>query len=235
MRRIHIRNLVLAALISTIAWMSVFVFRVNVQFLTYDIKDAIITIGGLICGSFWVIPMAIVASLLEMITLSSTGWYGFLMNAASTIAFAFVACAVYNHFKSFTSALVGLFFGVISMTGIMLLMNLFVTPLYFADANVKDVIDMIPTLLLPFNLTKSVMNAAIILLLYKPFIKALRKAKVIGSARVTSVQSGETIKSGIQLQKIKNESAASLIIGFLLFAIAAVVFFWFFRAKISFF
>jgi hypothetical protein len=35
---------------------------------------------------------------------------------------------------------------------------------------------MIPTLLLPFNLTKSTLNAAVVLLLYKPLSNALVRA-----------------------------------------------------------
>ncbi|MBQ8258749.1 MAG: hypothetical protein IJY97_04220 [Clostridia bacterium] len=40
-------------------------------------------------------------------------------------------------------------------------------------------VDLIPTLLFPFNLTKAVLNAGVVLALYKPLITALRAAKLL--------------------------------------------------------
>ena len=44
-----------------------------------------------------------------------------------------------------------------------------------------DVAAMIPTLLLPFNLIKALLNASLVLLLYKPATTALRKARLVNS------------------------------------------------------
>jgi len=226
----HTRNLIMSAMIATLAWISVFVFRINVSFLTGDIKNAIITIGGLVCGTFWVIPMSLVTCFLEMISISDTGFYGFLMNFAATASFAFVACAIYNRFKTLSSALFGLLFASITMTGFMLLLNLVVTPLYLT-VKVKDVIKIIPSLLLPFNLTKAVLNSAIILLLYKPFINTLRKAGIIKGTGTVSVNKDGTVKAS----GIRSESIVSLVVGAGLFIISLVIFFWFFKAKVDFF
>jgi hypothetical protein len=38
---------------------------------------------------------------------------------------------------------------------------------------------MLPTLFLPFNFAKTLLNAAIVMLIYKPVVVALRKAKII--------------------------------------------------------
>ena len=43
----------------------------------------------------------------------------------------------------------------------------------------KQVIELLPTLLLPFNLTKSVLNAGLVLALYKPLITACRAVKLV--------------------------------------------------------
>jgi hypothetical protein len=48
------------------------------------------------------------------------------------------------------------------------------------------VVELIPTLLLPFNLTKAVLNAGVVLALYKPLITALRAAKVLPKSENTS-------------------------------------------------
>ena len=60
------------------------------------------------------------------------------------------------------------------MTAVMMLLNLVVTPYYFGIA-VAEVRDMIPTLLLPFNLVKGVLNGGCVLLLYKPLSGILQR------------------------------------------------------------
>ena len=63
------------------------------------------------------------------------------------------------------------------MAAVMMGMNLLVTP-YYTGMSATDVAGMIPALLLPFNLTKAVMNAGLSLLLYKPVSTALRAARI---------------------------------------------------------
>ena len=65
-------------------------------------------------------------------------------------------------------------------TVVMLLLNMFVAPLYFGMPIFSPfIMNMIPTLILPFNLAKSIMNSAITLYLYKPVSLALKSAKLI--------------------------------------------------------
>ena len=68
----------------------------------------------------------------------------------------------------------GLLTSVVLTTAVMMGANLLITPLYMG-VSTTDVAKLIPTLLLPFNFTKTVLNAAIVLLLYKPLTTALRK------------------------------------------------------------
>ena len=64
----------------------------------------------------------------------------------------------------------------------MMLCNLLITPIYM-KVELAQVIDLIPTLLFPFNLTKAVLNAGVVLALYKPLITALRAAKLLPKMR----------------------------------------------------
>ena len=85
-------------------------------------------------------------------------------------------------------AILGLTAGTLCMTAIMLLWNWLITPLYMkVDRSV--VADMLIPVFLPFNLVKGGINATLTLLLYKPVVTALRKAKLLsestGSARET--------------------------------------------------
>ena len=64
------------------------------------------------------------------------------------------------------------------MTGVMLLWNYLITPLYM-NVPRDVVVAMLPTAFLPFNLVKALMNGALTMLLYKPVVTALRKARLV--------------------------------------------------------
>ena len=78
-----------------------------------------------------------------------------------------------------SGAIVGLSAAVLSMTASMMVLNLLLTPLYLDGATVESVAAMIPTVLLPFNLTKAFLNAGLVLVLYKPISTALKHAKLV--------------------------------------------------------
>ena len=60
----------------------------------------------------------------------------------------------------------------------MMLFNLWITP-YYMGVTVADVQALIPTLLLPFNTVKSLMNVGFVLLLYKPISAVMQRMKLI--------------------------------------------------------
>jgi riboflavin transporter FmnP len=178
--------MVLCAMFSALALAVEFLtVHVHVGFLTFDLKDAIITLFALIAGPFWALPSAIIVCLLEFAIEPATGPWGLLMNFAATFVFAFVASLIYSRRKTPLFAAVGLSTAVVAMTAIMIPMNLLITPLY-AHTTTSAVAGMIPTLLLPFNLLKALANAGAVGLLYKPFLGALQKARLIEGARASS-------------------------------------------------
>ena len=101
-----------------------------------------------------------------------------LMDFVSSATFAFVASAFYTHKKSFKSAIIGIYLSVIAVTLVMIPMNIFVTPIY-VGAPTSVVIKLIPTLLLPFNLFKTLFNGGLTLVVYKPLVRGMRAAKLI--------------------------------------------------------
>ena len=117
-----------------------------------------------------------------MITVSGTGPWGFLMNFVGSAVFATVGSAIYYHApklkKTLSGAIVGLMSSILAMTLCMMVMNLLITPIYFG-ISVDSVKEMLLPLLLPFNLIKATLNAAIVLVLYKPLSTALKKMRVI--------------------------------------------------------
>jgi hypothetical protein len=84
------------------------------------------------------------------------------------------------------------------MVAVMMLANLFVTP-YYMHVTQADVVGLIPTLLLPFNAVKAVLNAALTLCLYKPISKVLKKS---GFGRKESVQTEEENKNSATLRSV---------------------------------
>ena len=174
------------AVFSALAYVTALAFRLPVSFLTFDAKDAVITIAALIYGPISAPIMSLIVAFLELITISDTGPYGFIMNFASSATFSFVASLIYKFKRSFTGSIIGLYSAVISVVSVMMLLNTFVTPFYMGVPR-SVVVEMLPTVLLPFNLAKALLNAAIVMLLYKPIIISLRRARLIerGTASTT--------------------------------------------------
>ncbi len=173
--RRHLRYSVAVAMFAALAYVCVFVFRFKVSFLTLDVKDAVMTVGALALGPSAGILLSLSVALLEFITVSDTGVYGLIMNFLSSMSFTLTASLIYRFRRRLSSAVLGLISAVFVTTSVMMLANLLITPFYMG-ATREAVISLIPRLLFPFNLTKSTLNAAVVLLLYKPLSTALVRA-----------------------------------------------------------
>ena len=147
--------------------------------LQFDLKDMVIVIGGLLYGPLAAAASAFAAALIEMITASSTGPIGMLMNFLSTASFCCTAAFVYKYRRTRLGAVVGLAAGVVVMAVVMVLWNFLITPIYMTSVTREQIIPMLPTVFLPFNLVKGGLNMAAALLLYKPVVGALRSAKLV--------------------------------------------------------
>ena len=179
----NLRELVMMAVFAALAFAAMFVFRFNVTFLTFDLKDSVITIAGLLLGPVAAAVVSLLVATLEFITIGDTGWYGFLMNFASSATFSVVCAIVYRYNKKLSGAIVALASGVVALVAVMLTLNLVVTPFYMGAPR-SSVVDMIPTLLLPFNLIKGLVNASLVLVLYKPVCRAMQAAKLMPRSAV---------------------------------------------------
>lgn len=173
--------MVIVAVFTALAYVVMLMIRFPVAFLTLDVKDAVITLCGLMFGPLSALFISVVIPFFELIMGSPTGVYGFAMNVLGSATFSVTASLIYKYKKTFLGAIIGLVSGVFGMTAIMLLFNLIVTPRYL-HAPTAEVASMIPTLLLPFNLIKSVLNAAIVFLLYKPVSAMLQRSGFLPSS-----------------------------------------------------
>ena len=176
MRNEKTKKLTVLAMLAAFAYVVLYFLRFPiVLFLKYEPKDVIITIGGFLYGPFAAFLTSVVVSFLEMITISDTGWIGFVMNVLSTCAFACTASYVYKKHHTLSGAVMGMTLGVILTVAVMLAWNYVLTPLYMNQSR-ADVAAMLVPVFLPFNLIKGCLNATITALLYRPLVRGLRRA-----------------------------------------------------------
>ena len=154
------------------------VFPMVSGFLSFNLKDVVIVITGFICGPLPAALVTVVVSFIEMITISSTGIIGFVMNVLQSCAFACTAAVIYRKDHKMKGAIIGLVSGVLLTTAVMILWNWLITPLYMHVPR-SMVVGMLVPVFLPFNLVKGGINATLAMLLYKPVVTALRKAKLV--------------------------------------------------------
>jgi len=175
---------------AALAFASLFVLHIGGigGFLSFDVKDAIIMVASMIYGPLVGIAISLLVSLIEMFTISSTQFWGFLMNFISTAAFAAIGSSIYKYApgikKTMSGAVIGLFASVLSTTALMVVLNLVITPIY-TGMPVSAIVSMIIPLLLPFNALKSLINASVVLIIYKPISTALKSTKCIEKGNET--------------------------------------------------
>ena len=149
-------------------------------FLTYEPKDVILTIGAFIFGAVPGLVMSLIVCLIEMMTVSTTGPIGLLMNFFASASFVGVAAVIYQRKKTMSRAIIGLFSGSAAMLVVMLLWNYIITPVFMGVPR-EAVLEMFLPVLIPFNGLKALLNTAVVLLLYKGVVTALRKSGLISA------------------------------------------------------
>ena len=181
--RDSIHKLTVLAMLSAVAYLVMVIARIPMLaagplVLKYEPKDVIIAIGGFIYGPLSSAIIAIVVAFIEMVTVSDTGWIGFIMNLISSCTFVCTAAIIYKKNRTIKGAVIGLASGCISVTVVMLLYNYFLTPIFMGVPR-EAVAGLLVPLFLPFNLIKSSINAAAVMIIYKPVTDALRKAHLL--------------------------------------------------------
>ncbi len=175
------KNLAILGMLAAMAYIVTVFVRIPLMpatpFLNYDIKDVIIAIGGFLFGPVSALILSVAVSLLEFITVSDTGIIGLIMNILSTLSFVIPASLMYSIRRKKSFAVTGLIIGVLFMTGMMVLWNYFITPLYMKISR-EAVCAMLPTVFLPFNLIKGTLNAIFTIIIYKPLVKAFRAIRL---------------------------------------------------------
>lgn len=203
-QRVSTRTMAVIGMFTAVSFIAVLIGRIvpNVAgFLSYDPKDAVVVIAGFILGPLASVAISVIVSFIEMITISATGPYGFIMNIVSTCAFAVPAAWFYRRHHSQKGAVLGLSLGVLVLVICMVIWNYVITPFYMGVPRAV-VAGMLTTVFAPFNLAKGGINAALSLLLYRPIVSSLRKAGLVAessSGHKKTFNTGVTLFAGAVL------------------------------------
>ncbi len=181
MKKDKLVKISITAVFCALAFVMTVVLRFNVLFLSFDFKDAILSIIALMYGPIYGIISSGLVTVLEFLSISDTGLYGLLMNFISSATFVLIAGTIYKYKHSYAGAIAAVGFSVIGVTVVMMFANILITP-YYMGVTTKEVISYIPTLLLPFNLCKALINAAAAVVIYKPIRGILKRAGVVANA-----------------------------------------------------
>ena len=193
-----LRKLTVMGMIIALSYAAVLFVRIPVVlFLSYEPKDVLLTVGAFLFGPFTGAVMASVVALLELITISSTGVIGLVMNILSSCLFVCTASAIYHRKKTLKNAVIGLIGGALVATGGMLLWNYLITPLYMENTTREQVAAMLVPMFLPFNLLKTTLNATLTMLLYKHISAALQAAHLL-----PKTESAVTVKKRIPVTAV---------------------------------
>lgn len=123
-----------------------------VPFMKYDPADIPILIGSFLFGPMGGVILTAIVSILQGLFISGDGGpIGIVMHFLATGTFA----------------VVGLICGASSMTCVMVICNLLLTPI-FLGAPMEKVIELLLPAIIPFNLIKASINALITYFIYKP-------------------------------------------------------------------
>lgn len=188
MKRIDTKKIVMIGVFSALAFVMTCLgnlIPIKVAgFLDYDPKDILIVIAGFILGPASALIISVITALIELITISTTGPIGLVMNIISSAFFACTASVIYQKKRTFAGAIIALLCGVVAMCLSMMLWNYLITPLYMTSPNGElvsreFVASLLPTVFLPFNLIKGTLNASFAMLLYKPVVNAMRSAHLL--------------------------------------------------------
>lgn len=139
----------------------------GVYFLEYDPADIPILIGTFLFGPLSGVVLTVLVSVIQGVTVSAqAGIIGIVMHIVATSSLVLVAGLFYRKGKKVSRAVIGLTLGSLTMTGVMVAMNLILTPIFMGQP-METVVAMLLPAIIPFNLLKAGINSALSFVLFK--------------------------------------------------------------------
>ncbi|MEG2295119.1 MAG: ECF transporter S component [Oscillospiraceae bacterium] len=136
-----------------------------VPFLKYNAADVPLILLGFIFGPFFVAMNVLMISIVEILQNGSSSIIGVLMYYLSTIAMVLPSSMIYTKHKTTKSMVLGLAISCFVVTLTMVLWNLIFVPIYI-NTSFEEAKSLILPGIIPFNLTKTMFNSIITIILY---------------------------------------------------------------------
>jgi len=156
-------------------------FPLILPYLEYDMADVPILIGAFLYGPWAGLTLTSIVCFLQAVTVSSgSGWIGGAMHFFATGAFVIVAGLLYRRRHTLRGALEGLVAGSLAMIAVMVPLNYYISPLFFAGSamsyeEAQALVWSIIWSFVAFNAAKAGINSAVTYLIYKPVSKLFKK------------------------------------------------------------
>ena len=178
-QKMRAKEITSLAVFAAVAFVAMMVVKVPiVQWLKYEPKDILLVIASFIYGPAAGFMAIIAVSVVEMLTVSDTGFIGLAMNILASGTYCLAASYIYSRRRTLWGAVMGLIAGSVLTVVAMLLWNWLITPIYMGVPR-EMVTEMLLPVFLPFNSLKVCLNSAAAMLLYKPIVTTLRKARLL--------------------------------------------------------
>lgn len=150
----------------------------SAPYLQYDIADVPVLIGTMLFGPESGLLILGLVSVIQGLTISAGGgWVGIVMHFCASGALVLVSGLIYKKWKTVFSLIIGLMLGSLSMTAIMIPLNLFLT-VRFYGVPYEAVKDLIVPVTIPFNLIKAGLNSVITAIVFSQLNKILKRMHI---------------------------------------------------------
>ncbi len=148
-------------------------------FLEYEPADVPILIGTFMYGPVAGLIMTAVVSVIQAFTVSAAGgWVGLVMHIIATGTLVIVSGNIYKKIHSRKGALIALLAGSLCMVLVMIPSNLFFTVKFYGYPY-EAVKGLLMPAIIPFNVIKALANSFIVLLVYKPLARFIKRDHVL--------------------------------------------------------
>lgn len=221
--KLTVKKITTLAMLAAMAYIVMAFIRIPIMpaapFLEYDPKDILFVMAGFLFGPIESLIIVVLVCLIEMVTVSTSGPIGLLMNVVASLCFVIPAALIYKKKKTISFAIIGLAAGVLCMTASMVLWNWLISPLYMGVPR-EVIVPMLPTVFAPFNLIKAGINMGLTLIIYKPISAILHKSGILEER---NAKEETVVKESSDKRKF---SPVPIIVGMLIVAvcIGAIVF-----------
>ena len=151
--------------------------------MEYDLGDIPVIIATLFFGIPSGVLILIVEALVQSLTVSAeSSWQGFVMHVLSSALFLLITYVFYRlgvkKGKQSVFLIIGLALSAVFTAAVMIPLNLIFTPMYL-HVPVEAVKELMLPVIIPFNLIKCAINAALSFMIFVPLEKILKKSRLV--------------------------------------------------------